>query len=266
MEAHRVPAGDADRALAVQAMLAEYNSLRQESMSSITNRVTIANFTFGAVAIILAALLAQPRPTVLIGMVAIVFVPQISKVGLMIWLGEYTRSQRAGKWIAHLEHRISETIAHDRVMAWESTLLGIRREVLREEDRQEAAAELEASRRSRVTLRWLYERARWAVWKPAGNKTGSAAPVGRSAHMRYPYLSVVLLLLGVGWASTIIGTAILVNALHGAPLRFPWLLVSAMAALVIIVVELRFYRVLRDKWAEIHMKYSKYGENTWATP
>lgn len=113
-----------DKTLVIQAMLAEYNSLRTESLGAISNRVTIANFTFGAVAIILAGLINQQNPGVITGVVALIFVPQIAKTGLMVWLGEYNRSQRAGKWISDLEKRINKVVEHDHAMVWESALLG----------------------------------------------------------------------------------------------------------------------------------------------
>lgn len=117
--------GDAnvDRALQVQALLAEYNTLRQESSSAISNRTTIANFVFGALAVIIAALVAQERPTWATAVVSAFFVPQIAKTGLLIWLGEYQRSQRAGRWIADVELKINEVIGLDRAMSWESSLV-----------------------------------------------------------------------------------------------------------------------------------------------
>ncbi len=202
--------GDPEQALAVQAMLMEYNSLRQESLAAISNRVTIANFTFGAVAIILAALMTQAKPSALTAVVALVFVPQVSKVGLMIWLGEYNRSQRAGKWAAELEVRVSATIGRDRVMAWESALLS------------------------------------------------------NSIHMTYPYLSVVLLLLGVGWASSTIGATLLLQVWGKTALQFPEFLLAIAGALLIVIVELMFVRFFRAKWVAVKRNYSKSGPEMWA--
>src|SRR5689334_12686725 len=79
-------------AKSIDAMLAEYASLRTESLTSITNRITVANFAFGAVAVIVAALLTDTTPDITKGAIAFLFVPQIAKAGLLIWLGEYERS------------------------------------------------------------------------------------------------------------------------------------------------------------------------------
>lgn len=111
------------RSLELQALLAEYNTVRQESMSSITNRTTIANFVFGALAVIIAALVAQDRPNWASAVVSFVLVPQISKTGLLIWLGEYQRSQRAGRWVALVEMKINRVVGHQGAMSWESSLV-----------------------------------------------------------------------------------------------------------------------------------------------
>jgi hypothetical protein len=203
-----------DRALAVSAMLNEYNTLRQESMSSIGNRVTIANFTFGAVAVILAAFVTQDKPSLLMGFVAMLLVPQISKVGLLIWLGEYGRSQRAGKWIAHLEQRISKVIGLDRVIAWETALLGRTNQV--------------------------------------------------SYHMNYPYMSVVLLLLGVGWTGIAVGATILANVL-GADVLLSVLgaVLSLLVVATLAAIEVRFALFFRRKWRKIKDDYSEHGPDIW---
>jgi hypothetical protein len=186
-------------------MLHEYTSLRQESMGAINNRVTVANFTFGAIAVVLAALIAQRKPGVTTGAVAVLFVPQLAKVGLMIWLGEYNRSQRAGKWIAELEARINALVGAGKAMAWESTLLGT------------------------------------------------------SVHMTYPYVSVVLLLLGSGWASIAVGTSIILQGRGHLALAWPWWPVALGSALVVLVAEILFIRMFRAKWGKIKRDYSRNG-------
>lgn len=111
------------RSLELQALLAEYNTVRQESMSSIANRTTIANFVFGALAVIIAALVAQDRPNWATAIVSFVLVPQISKTGLLISLGEYQRSQRAGRWVALVEMKINQILGNKGAMSWESSLV-----------------------------------------------------------------------------------------------------------------------------------------------
>lgn len=203
------PEADRDKSLVVQAMLAEYNSLRTESLGSINNRVTIANFTFGAVAIILAALVNQRNPDIITGIVAVAFVPQIAKTGLMIWLGEYNRSQRAGKWISDLEKKISKTVGQEHAMVWESAL------------------------------------------------------IGNSIHMSYPYASVVLLLLGTGWASSFIGFGIFIRIASSSSNRTPYVIGLAIGLVIVVLAEVWFVRFLRSKWRKIKVEYSKDGPPIW---
>src|SRR5215470_16749881 len=112
---------DNAQALRLQALLAEYNSLRGESLTSISNRIIIANFTFGALALILAALVTRAKPNAIVGIVSLFFVPQVAKTGLLIWLGEYDRSQRVGHWLAGVEERINRVLDRE-VMSWEGSL------------------------------------------------------------------------------------------------------------------------------------------------
>jgi hypothetical protein len=195
--------------LRVQALLAEYNSLRQESLTSINNRITIANFTFGAVAVILAGLIAQARPNLVTGLVSLFFVPQVSKTGLLIWLGEYNRSQRAGRWLKDVERRINDTLGRP-AMTWEGALLS------------------------------------------------------QGVHMGYPYLATVLLLLGAGWAGSVIGVYILFERV---PWQFfqhnrVWMILAC--ALYAVANELLFARFFRKKWRDIRRHYSPAGPPVWS--
>lgn len=196
-----------DQTQAFQAMLVEYNWLRQESLNAIGNRVTIANFMFGAMAIILAALIGQPTPSTGTALVSLIGVPQIAKVGLMIWLGEYNRSQRAGKWLAELEVRINTAVGRKNVLSWESTLLS------------------------------------------------------NSLHMSYPYSSVLLLLLGAGWAGIFVGVMQL-RVTAGLPAgQLPWLIGGVLV--VAVVMEAWFLVFFRRKWLQIKRNYSKSGPSMW---
>jgi hypothetical protein len=201
-----------DRSLQLQAALAEYESLRQESMAAITNRVTVANFTFGALALIIAGLLAQQNPGPLAGVVAVVFVPQLSKTGLLIWLGEYDRSQRAGRWIRDLELRVN-ALVENQSMSWESALMS------------------------------------------------------KGTHMSYPYASTVLLLLGAGWASAVLGLGIIYASLaaHGID-RLGWAALGCVGFVALVIAgEVWFALFFRRKWREIRQHYSAPSANIWAT-
>ena len=107
-------------------MLAEYGTLRQESLEAVGHRMTVMSFTFAAVGVIIGGLLTRKVSDAVAGLIAVLFVPQVSKAALLIWLGEYERSQRAGKWLAELEQRVNRALGAD-ALAWETTLLAARR-------------------------------------------------------------------------------------------------------------------------------------------
>lgn len=94
------PTEESIRRLEFEARIAEYNSLREESLQAISNRVQIMNFTFTSLTIILASLMAADIPVTLVLLVSLLFVPIACKVSALVWLGEYNRSQRAGSGIS----------------------------------------------------------------------------------------------------------------------------------------------------------------------
>jgi hypothetical protein len=254
----RLPATLGERELQLQAALAEYSSLRQESMTAITNRITIANFTFGALAVILAGLLAQSRPGPVIGWVAILFVPQVSKTGLLIWLGEYDRSQRAGKWIADLEVWIDQEV-----------LRGPASRRPAPQPRQAPSGRLlgRSARRLAGAVRGGW---RWAAGGAGTRLPGTSAstkeiginrPMGwesklisQNQHMGYPYLATALLLLGAGWASVFVGLGIVYSAYHERGSVATAGVVIAL--LVAVAVETWFALFFRAKWIAVRLDYA----------
>ncbi|WP_034590381.1 hypothetical protein [Hamadaea tsunoensis] len=202
--AEAVPPSKSPRAL--DAMLAEYSSLRTESLASITNRITVANFAFGAVAVIVAAILANPEPNLTKGLIAVFFVPQIAKAGLLIWLGEYERSQRAGKAISSLETRINDELGRgerSKAMSWESRL------------------------------------------------------IDGGTHMSYPYKSAIYLLLGAGWASTLLGVYNVAFSTHHHIGAFGATGLAVVLLIGAAVLETRFRRFVYAKWDQIRASYKK---------
>ena len=194
---------DSDRGtseLQVTALVAEYQMLRQESLSSIGHRLSILSFTFAALAVLTAGLLQRRVDDVLAGAVAIAFVPQLAKAGLLVWLGEHARSQRAGRYLVGVEGRMNEVLGAP-TMGWETSLAG------RAED--------------------------------AG---------GRGLHMRYPYVAVVVLLLGVGWAAEGLGVYLLAVGTAERTSDVTTALVAGSAALAAVVVEVVFLRFFAQRW------------------
>jgi tellurite resistance protein TehA-like permease len=177
----------------IQVALAEYGSLRQESLQAITNRLQVLSFTFAALSVIIAATLTGKIPALAAALVTIIVVPSLAKAALLVWLGEYSRSQRAGRWIAELELRINNDVGGKPVLGWESKLLT------------------------------------------------------RSAHMGFPYLAVVALLLGLGYAGYGLGTYFFTRYLGYHKVHPSWYVWAGGAALIVIA-EGCFLWWLRGAW------------------
>lgn len=105
----------------LDALMTEYSSLREESLAAIEHRMTATNFTFAALAVIMAGLLSSGLDPLVAAAVLVAVVPQLAKSGLLIWLGEYERSQRAGRHIAVIERRVNRMLGED-TLTWESGL------------------------------------------------------------------------------------------------------------------------------------------------
>ena len=114
-----------DKELQLQALLSEYSSLREESMAAIEHRMTATNFTFAAMAVIIAALLTSHTDPRVVVVFLGVGLPQLAKAGLLIWLGEYERSQRAGRHLCQVEAAINARVG-DEVLTWERGLSSTR--------------------------------------------------------------------------------------------------------------------------------------------
>ncbi|MEX2448020.1 MAG: hypothetical protein WD404_04665 [Solirubrobacterales bacterium] len=99
-------------------MLAEYETLRNEVLAAIAHRVAVMNFVFAALTVLLAGLLTRNIGDAVAAAVAIFAVPQFAHAGLLIWLGEYRRSQRASLWLSRLEQRINREV-EVKAMGWE---------------------------------------------------------------------------------------------------------------------------------------------------
>jgi hypothetical protein len=184
----------------LDAMLAEYNTLRQESLQSIGNRVMIMNFTFGALAIVLAGLITRRSADIVTTVIALFFVPQLAKASLLIWLGEYNRSQRAGRWVADLEARINRLVETPDAMGWE------------------------------------------------GHLAEQSAQSG--GHMGYPYAATVFIVLGGGYAASLVGLYFLYLQMEGGQSREIWVPFSLASAWVI-VIESIFLRFFLRRWKTV---------------
>ena len=186
-----------ERSDPLQAMLAEYAALREESLQAIQHRIMVMNFTFGALSVVIAGLVGRRVPDLMSGLIALLFVPQMAKAGLLIWLGEYNRSQRAGRWLTRLEAKINDLLESPDAMGWESAL------------------------------------------------------ASRGTHMAYPYVATTVIVLGTGYAGSILGAYfLLVQFRTTFPHLSSWP-VALTIALYILAVEALFLRFFRKKWSEV---------------
>ncbi|MBO0516335.1 hypothetical protein [Streptomyces beijiangensis] len=80
------------------------------------------NFAFTSLAVVMAAILSTSVSRVLVIPICMVFVPITAKASLLIWLGEYHRSQRAGRGVAKIETRINNHLGEPALFSWESGL------------------------------------------------------------------------------------------------------------------------------------------------
>lgn len=108
----------------IEIMLEEYKTLRQESLDAMKNRNTILSFGLAAIGALFTGSIVAYKTDIhlLITNVAlIVMIPAVSYIVLAMWLGEYERSQRAGKFLVGLECRIN-TEASRTLLTWETRL------------------------------------------------------------------------------------------------------------------------------------------------
>src|SRR5690242_12537536 len=115
--------------IVIQLLLAEYHTLRQESANAIVNRITIVSFTIGTLGLALGGLVGASRIGLTQGLLALFVAPWIPKTSLLIWMGEYRRSQRAGFQVGNLERRLNQFVrpgdrGAEGPLSWESARLG----------------------------------------------------------------------------------------------------------------------------------------------
>lgn len=108
----------------VEIMLEEYKTLRQESLNAMNNRNTILSFGLATIGAVFAGSIVAYTDSAypLISSLALILViPAISSFILLMWLGEYERMQRAGKFLVELEGKINKE-ASKKLLTWETQL------------------------------------------------------------------------------------------------------------------------------------------------
>lgn len=108
----------------VEILLKEYETLRAEILTAMNSRSSILSFGIAAVGAVFSASIAVSAvtsSTLLSAFMLMGAVPAMNCFVLYIWLGEYQRMQRAGKFIADIETRINTKVGED-ILSWETHL------------------------------------------------------------------------------------------------------------------------------------------------
>lgn len=110
---------DSDQKLEI--LLAEYNSLRSESLAAINNKLKVLTIGFAGLSVFVGSALSGDLETPTFLLITLGIVPVLAKALLFIWLGEHRRMLRAGGGVQSLEYKINE-IAGEALITWEQWL------------------------------------------------------------------------------------------------------------------------------------------------
>jgi hypothetical protein len=108
----------------IEIIVKEYESIRNESLNTITNRFQILSFGLAGLGAFAAGIFAGGKPAENPALALLAFnitIPLISTLILYIWLGEVNRMNRAGSYLAGLEKKIND-LAGESVLGWENRL------------------------------------------------------------------------------------------------------------------------------------------------
>lgn len=108
----------------VEILLKEYDTLRQEILTALGSRTSILSFGQASVAAIVTVSVASVAATgtsLISGFLLLLAAPAMVLFTLIIWLGEYQRMQRAGKFLCEIEQRVNE-MTQQPLLTWESHL------------------------------------------------------------------------------------------------------------------------------------------------
>ncbi|MCH8013077.1 MAG: hypothetical protein IIA61_14220 [Candidatus Marinimicrobia bacterium] len=115
---------DKDRA-ELDALIAQYQSIREESLQTINNRVQIMMLGIAAIAALAGGSLTIEDPASSRNIIYAVFsggIPLVSIFVLLVWAGEAMRSHRAGYFLAaDVEAHINQKLGRF-IMNWETAL------------------------------------------------------------------------------------------------------------------------------------------------
>lgn len=102
----------------IEILLAEYNSLRGESMEALRNKFQVLAFGFAGLSVFVGSTLTGKTGLATAALILFVIVPTLSKAVMVVWLGEHRRMVRAGGGVAALETEINR-LAGASLLGWE---------------------------------------------------------------------------------------------------------------------------------------------------
>lgn len=107
-----------DDAKKVEVLLAEYNTLRAESLHAIQNKLSVVTFGFAGLSLFVGSALTAELATATTLFILFGIVPTLAKAVSVIWLGEHRRMVRAGGGVAVIEAQINR-LAGETLLGWE---------------------------------------------------------------------------------------------------------------------------------------------------
>lgn len=111
----------------VQVMMEEYKSLRSESLQSMRNRNSILTFGLGTIGLIFhAGISILNTQDVFSFLIFSFFIPVLSLLLLVLWMGEAERMSRVGVYLVDFEKKVNEIFENDeqlrQLLHWETWL------------------------------------------------------------------------------------------------------------------------------------------------
>jgi Zn-dependent protease with chaperone function/uncharacterized membrane protein YciS (DUF1049 family) len=113
------------------AALEEYRSVREESLNAIGSHLATLRYGVTASALLVGIAVRYRADAYLGWLIALGIVPLVVVFVAILWMGEYARMARAGRYIVELEQRVSEHVARTQreaepepapPLAWENWL------------------------------------------------------------------------------------------------------------------------------------------------
>jgi hypothetical protein len=106
----------------ISIKLKEYETIRQEILITMQVRNSILSFGLAILGAVLTVSIALASQSSLVSsLILILIAPAICIFVIYMWLGEYQRMQRAGKFLMNLEQEINEDVSAN-VLTWETSL------------------------------------------------------------------------------------------------------------------------------------------------